>query len=275
MPDNRALHPAVNSYYDFALLSHKGWVRSNNEDRMKAVEFVAVLNRSGVLAAVLCDGVGGHRAGEVAAQIGVESVIQHISESRELNDPAKLLRDALLSANQAILNAWAEKPELEGMGATCVAILLIGHHLYLATLGDSRAYLMRKGELFQLNHEHTWLEDSLGGVIGPRKGITRSHPLARVLSRYLGSTQQLDVDLRIRSIKERVPDETKNQGMVLINGDRLLICSDGLTDLLDDKEIVENMNCESSRKNAQKLVLSALEKGGHDNTSVIIIHVSD
>lgn len=276
MLNKREIQPDNNSGINYALLSHKGWVRANNEDRMMAKEFFAGQNNTRVLAAVLCDGVGGHQSGEVAARIGVELVIQQISEeSRLLDDPVNLLKDAIIFANSAILKAYADKPEQEGMAATCVAILLIDQHLYLASLGDSRAYLMRKGKLFQLNHDHTWLDDSLGAAIGPRKGITRSHPLAHVLSRYLGSTQLPDVDLRIRSVEKLVADETHNQGMSLVNGDRLLICSDGLTDMLDDHEILENMHCESSQKNAQKLVLSALEKGGHDNVSVIVIQISD
>lgn len=274
MPNNREFQPDSNSGFDFALLSHKGWVRANNEDRLKTREFFFGQNNTRVFTAVLCDGVGGHQSGEVAAHIGVETVIQQISESRLFNDPVTLLKDAIISANSAILKAYADKPEQEGMASTCVAILLIDNHLYLATLGDSRVYLLREGKLHQLNHDHTWLEDSLGAEIGPRKGITRSHPLAHVLSRYLGSAQLPEIDLRIRSIEGKVIDDTQNQGMILINGDRLLICSDGLTDMLDDHEILENMNCESSQKNAQRLVLSTLKKGGHDNVSVIVIHVS-
>ena len=274
MQDNRELQSSDRSPLDYTLLSHKGWVRSNNEDRIMAKEFSAGQNNERGFAAVLCDGVGGHQSGEVAAHIGVETVIQHISEKYQLtNDPVKLLKDALTSANDSIINAYADEPGQEGMASTCIAILLIDHHLFLASLGDSRIYLMREDKLYQLNHDHTWLEDSLGAEIGPRKGITRSHPLAHVLSRYLGSTQRPEIDLRIRSIEEPVLDEIQNQGMSLLSGDRLVICSDGLTDMLDDHEIMENMNCESSRKNAQRLVLSALEKGGHDNVSVIVIHV--
>jgi protein phosphatase len=273
MQDNRELQSSDRSPLDYTLLSHKGWVRSNNEDRIMVKDFSAGQNNEHGFAAVLCDGVGGHQSGEVAAHIGVETVIQQISESQQFNDPLKLLKNALTSANAAIINAYADKPGQEGMASTCVAILLIENHLYLANLGDSRAYLLREGKLHQLNHDHTWLEDSLGAEIGPRKGITRSHPLAHVLSRYLGSTQLPEIDLRIRSIEEPVLDELQNQGMPLLNGDRLVICSDGLTDMIDDLEIMENMNCESSRKNAQRLVLSALEKGGHDNVSVIVIHV--
>jgi len=264
--------PAGRSDLDYALLSHKGWVRSNNEDRILARKFKADNNNAHCFAAVLCDGVGGHQSGEVAAGIGAESVIMRIGEYWLVNDPVNLLKDAIISANSAVLNAYGDKPEQEGMAATCLAVLIINARFYLASLGDSRAYLLRGGELHQLNYDHTWLEDSLGVEIGLRKGITRSHPLAHVLSRFLGSTQIPDVDLRIRSLDTPVSDETQNQGMPLLAGDRLLICSDGLTDMLNSQEIVENMDCESPRKNAQKLVLSALEKGGHDNVSVIVIH---
>ncbi|MBM3137468.1 MAG: serine/threonine-protein phosphatase [Chloroflexi bacterium] len=274
MLDDRDLQSASQSFLDYALLSHKGWVRSNNEDCILAKVFSANDSNTVGFAVVLCDGVGGHQSGEVAARIGAETVIAHIGEYLQTSDPVRLLKDAVISANSAILKAYADNPEQEGMAATCLAILLIEHHLYLASLGDSRAYLLREGTLHQLNHDHTWLEDSLGAEIGPRKGITRSHPLAHVLSRYLGSTQVPEVDLRIRAIAKPVLNETQNQGMPLIAGDRLLICSDGLTDMLNDHEIVENMVCDSARKNAQKLVLSALEKGGHDNVSVIVVHQS-
>jgi protein phosphatase len=249
-------------------------VRSNNEDRILAKDFFSNENKADGFAAVLCDGVGGHQSGEVAARIGAETVIARISESRQMNDPVELIKDAVLSANSAIINAYGENPEQEGMASTCLAILLVDFHLYMASLGDSRAYLLRQGELHQLNYDHTWLEDSLGVEFGQRRGITRSHPLAHVLSRYLGSTQIPEVDLRIRSMKKPVLDETQNQGLPLIPGDRLLICSDGLTDMLNSEEIVKNMNCESPRKNAQRLVLSALEKGGHDNVSVIVVHIN-
>lgn len=274
MLDDRDFQSTERSELDYALLSHKGWVRSNNEDRILAKEFKTGDKNTLCFAAVLCDGVGGHQSGEVAARIGAETVIAHIGEYLQTSDPVELLRDAIISANSAIINAYGEKPELEGMAATCLAILLVEHHLYLASLGDSRAYLLRGSELHQLNYDHTWLEDSLGVEFGLRKGITRSHPLAHVLSRYLGSTQVPDVDLRVRSIDTTALDKTQNQGMPLIAGDRLLICSDGLTDMLNEHEIVENMNCVSPRKDTQKLVLSALEKGGHDNVSVIVVHLN-
>lgn len=274
MPVKRALKPSEVSYYNFALLSHKGWVRAKNEDRLGAFQFFAADNaKIPVFLAVLCDGVGGHQGGEIAAEIGVDAVHKTIAECESIQEPAKLLEKALISANQHILQVYRDKPEMDGMASTCIAFLLIGRQLYLANLGDSRAYLLREGKLTQLNYDHTWLEDSLGIGLGNRVGITRDHPLAHVLSRHLGSSHPINVDLRIRAGEVKADGEKANQRMVLKKGDRLLLCSDGLTDMLNDREIVHLLDCDSPRKNAQNLVLSALEKGGHDNISVIVVHI--
>ncbi len=268
-----ALEPVKGSYFDFAQLSHRGWVRANNEDRLAVQEFNAGIGHPHTMIAVLCDGVGGHQGGEVAAQIGIYTVVKSVVESKTFQKPDELLNTSVLSANQAILDASKSKQELEGMASTCIAIMVMDRQLYLANLGDSRAYLLRKGILTQLNHDHTWLQDSIGIKLGEKSGITRNHPLAHVLSRFLGSPQPPEVDLRIRSIDHQASDEEKNQGMSLKTGDRLLLCSDGVTDLLSDEEIAGRMSCSSARKDAQKLVKGALDKGGHDNTSVIVIHI--
>jgi len=259
------------AHFEYAVLSHKGWVRANNEDRMLVREFVGEKNGSPILAAVLCDGVGGHQAGEVAAQIGVDSVISFIAEANSLEDPPDVLNQALLSANQVILTAYENNSELRGMAATCVTILIKDQQLYLANLGDSRAYLVRGGKAHQLNFDHTWLEDSIGVEFGARSGITRDHPLAHVLSRYLGSPQPPEIDLRIRPIKGLGLSKKENNGLLIKSGDHLLLCSDGVTDVLKEEQIAENISCPTPRKSAQKLVLAALEKGGHDNASVIVI----
>ena len=189
--------PLGSTHFEAAMLSHKGWVRSNNEDSLAVREFS---DKTGLpcLLAVLCDGVGGHLGGEVASRIGVESVIKNVMGSNSLDEPADVLKNAILAANQDLLESYKMKPDLEGMASTCIAVLVMDHQLYLANLGDSRAYLLRKGKLVQLNYDHTWLEDSIGIELGAKSGITRNHPLAHVLSRFLGSPQPPEVDLRIR-----------------------------------------------------------------------------
>jgi len=233
-----------NARLDYATLSHKGWVRTNNEDRMLVREFMTGEDGSAVLAAVLCDGVGGHQAGEVAAQIGVDSVMAYIAEVDTFEDPPAVLAQAVLSANHAILNTYENNPELTGMAATCVTFLIKDQRLYL-----------------------------IGMEFGARSGITRDHPLAHVLSRYLGSPQTPEIDLRIQPIKGQSKPNKMNNGLPLKSGDRLLLCSDVVTDLLKEEQIAGNMTCPSARKSAQKLVLAALEKGGHDNASVVVIYL--
>jgi protein phosphatase len=236
-------------------------------------EFLVGGEGSPVLAAVLCDGVGGHQAGEVAAQIGVDSVMAYIAEAESFENPPNVLNHAVLSANQAILSAYEENPELTGMAATCVAILIKDQRLFLVNLGDSRAYLVRNGKAHQLTFDHTWLQDNIGMEFEARTGITRDHPLAHVLSRYLGSPQTPEIDLRIQPIKGQGIPNKANNGLHLKTGDRLLLCSDGVTDLLKEEQIAETMSCPTPRKSAQKLVLAALEKGGHDNASVIVTYL--
>lgn len=275
MGDKRNFIQLPESHFRFALLSHKGWVRTNNEDRLAVSEFATNGDDAQpVLAAVLCDGVGGHRAGEVAAHIGVDTVANTIKGRNSLENPLETLENAVIAANQAVLQAYGDQPELDGMAATCVSTLIVGRKLYLANLGDSRAYLLRKGKLLQLSHDHTWLKESASIELGEFSGITREHPLAHVLSRYLGTPHPADVDLRLRTMKKPKGDETANQGMGLKKGDHLLLCSDGVTDLLGAKDIAGCMCSDSPRKDAQRLVLSALEKGGHDNASVIVIFIT-
>jgi PPM family protein phosphatase len=259
----------------YAYLSHRGRVRQNNEDRL------AVCNLDTVekpfrhrLLAVLSDGVGGHRAGEIAAQIGIESVMKYFSESSSLADPVVALREGVEAANLAVLNAGAGSEKLEEMDATCICVLIIDKTLYIASLGDSRAYLIRRRIIRQLNYDHTFLEEINGISIPDMKGISRNHPLAHVLSRYLGSAHPAAVDLRIRSDDKIAQKSTQTPGKLnLQKGDRILLCSDGLTDMLTDKEIRVGIKGKELKKAVQQLVLCALEKGGHDNVSVILIEV--
>ncbi|HUV16170.1 MAG TPA: protein phosphatase 2C domain-containing protein [Pelolinea sp.] len=260
------------SRFQYALLSHKGFVRSNNEDRLSVREFITNDSKQEpVLLAVLSDGVGGHHAGEVAAQIGVEKTGEAIANCESLNDQVEILHSAVIAANKAVLETATENPELEGMAATCVCALIRNNTLFIANLGDSRAYLLRKGKLLQLTYDHTWLEETTGMNMGGFSSLTREHPLAHVLSRYLGTPHPANVDLRLRIRKSAKEDETRNQGLVLENEDKLLLCSDGLTDLLKEKEIAERLCGDSPIKDAQRLVLGALQKGGHDNVSVIVV----
>lgn len=253
--------------------SHKGLVRENNEDHLGTQSFTTQESRPrNIFLAVLADGVGGHLAGEIASRIGVETIISEISQCNSLEEPETLLEKAIIAANAAIVEDADQNQARMGMGSTCVCALLVDQQLYIANLGDSRLYHMRDEEIRQLTYDHTWLEEIAGKNLPGADKITRNHPLAHVLNRYLGSNKPIKVDLRIRPGKRKNNKEMlSKRSMELTTGDHLLLMSDGISDLLNAEEIKEVLESTPPAKIAKRLVYCALEKGGHDNASVISI----
>jgi len=252
--------------------SHKGLVRENNEDNLIVNNFQTTeAQPAPVLLAVLADGVGGHLAGEIASRIGVETIAATVAGCENLDDPASLLEKAILAANQAIVDNAVANPARLGMGSTCVCALIIDKRLYIANLGDSRLYLLHKHDLCQLTYDHTWLEEI--AAANPERSIviSRSHPLAHVLNRYLGSVEPVRVDLRMR--KQEGQKNAFSQGMRLESGDVLLLTSDGVSDLLNDHEIKSALEKRKKERIAKRLVYCALKKGGYDNATVISIAI--
>lgn len=272
MPKNRGLKKSDPTHFQTVSLSHRGYHRKNNEDRLAIQGFIASDDvRRPILLAVLADGVGGHRAGETASRVGVEEVIDAVSSAESLDHPSLILENAVERANRKVLEASEADPEKSGMGSTCVCALVIEDRLFIANLGDSRAYLIRNGKISQLTYDHTWLEEIGGGNSSKYGESNRNHPFAHVLNRYLGSSEPVRVDMRIRTKSGVGTTENHNGSLKLLVGDRILLCSDGLTDLLGDEEILRIAVDGPVRKSAQKLIYCALQKGGHDNISVILI----
>ena len=247
------------------ILSHKGLVRSNNEDCAAVLESCDFGDKKPTLA-VLADGIGGHNAGEVASRIAVDTIITSFNQMKP-SDPLTMLESAILAANQKILDNINDHPDRKGMGTTCVCALIIGKTLYAAHLGDSRLYLLRTRKLSQLTNDHTLFEEFKHLVIRQSDNNTRSHPMAHVLSRYLGSRHVIDVDKNLIGIVKTA------ESFNLKSDDILLLCSDGLTDLLTDDEITHILLTCAGRKRAQSLIYRALENGGHDNTTVIVLKI--
>ena len=272
---NDYLLPSNEGSFRYSVFSHKGLVRANNEDRFGVQTFLTHEPQSKhVLAAVLADGVGGHTAGEIASKIGVETISKFIAGSTNLAEPEKLLENAILKANQAILQQTEANPEWKGMGSTCVCALIIENRLHIANLGDSRLYLYRKGDINQLTFDHTWLEEMVKLNMAEGLIITRNHPLAHVLSRYLGSSEPLQVDCRIRTkASQKGRKNQPENGLTLMSGDRVLLSSDGISDLLNDTEIGDILSEATIEKAARTLVYCALKKGGHDNATATVIEI--
>ena len=255
-----------------AALSHPGMSGKNNEDRFAVLSHVlSADDQTASVFAVLSDGIGGHRAGEVAAELAVDHISTAVSESNG-REPLTILEEAIHSASEAIAHHSALDDEHHGMGATCACVWVIGDKLHTASVGDSRIYLLRNGKLHQLTTDHTWVQEAIEKkIIKPEEA--REHPNVHVIRRYLGSLKLPEVDFRLKlNDTDNIIQATKNQGMALLPDDTLLLCSDGLTDLVWADEIQKTIQEAPSPKVAvQKLVAQANERGGHDNITVILL----
>lgn len=260
-----------------AALSHKGMKEGkNNEDRYAISSYyMGEDDATSVLFAIVSDGIGGHRAGEVAAEMVVDYVSQAIAES-DAQEPTEIIRQAVAEANQAVSNLAEEDPEKQGMGATVVCVLVIGNRLFAGAVGDSRLYLMRGDAIQQLTTDHTWIQEALDkGILTPEQA--REHPNAHVIRQYVGSINPPEVDFRLRLRSEQNSEAKKsNQGFRLKTEDTLLLCSDGLTDLVREDEILEIVRSSIDHDAAaESLISTANQRGGHDNITVILLSVPE
>ena len=254
--------------------THAGMTGKNNEDRYAVASFVVDKNdRTPVLFAVLADGIGGHRAGEVAAELAVNHMMQAVahSDGRRIRDT---IEDAVVEASDAIAAHAEANPNLKGMGATCAAAWIVGDRLHTAYVGDSRIYLMRGGRIQQLTVDHTWVQEAIDrGMLTPE--TARVHPNVHVIRRYLGSPNPPEPDFRLKLFNDEGNQNAENnQGLQLLPNDALLLCSDGLTDLVWNDEILEVVRSRPNlREAARGLIDLANARGGHDNITVILVSV--
>ena len=254
--------------------SHPGMTGKNNEDRYAVASFVLdKKDRTPVLFAVLADGIGGHRAGEVAAELAVNHIMQVIarSDGRHIRHT---IEEALNEGSEAISAHSESNKNLKGMGATCATAWIVGDKLHTAYVGDSRIYLMRGGRIQQLTVDHTWVQEAMDrGVLTPE--AARQHPNVHVIRRYLGSPTPPEPDFRLKLFNDEDDQHAENnQGLQLLPSDILLLCSDGLTDLVWNDEILELIRSKPNLKEASRaLVELANSRGGHDNITVILISV--
>lgn len=254
--------------------THAGMTGKNNEDRYAVASFVLdKKDRTPVLFAVLSDGIGGHRAGEVAAELAVNHMMQVVAQS-DGKYIRQTIEDAVNEASEAIAAHSESNSNLKGMGATCATAWIVGDKLHTAYVGDSRIYLMRGGRIQQLTVDHTWVQEAIDrGVLTPE--AARAHPNVHVIRRYLGSPTPPDPDFRLKLFNDEGDQNAENnQGLQLLPNDMLLLCSDGLTDLVWNDEILELVRSKPNLKDASRaLVELANSRGGHDNTTVILISV--
>jgi protein phosphatase len=181
------------------------------------------------------------------------------------------MQAAIMQASEAILAKSKSEEKKQGMGTTCVCVWVIGNQLYTSAVGNSRLYLLRGGKLQQLTVDHTWVQEAVeAGALTEEQA--RVHPNANIIRRYLGSTQPVEVDLRLRSTRKQEATE-KNQGMKLHSGDRLILCSDGLSDMVDDEAIRKMARSKELDGVVADLIEEANLNGGKDNITVVVLEV--
>jgi len=256
--------------------THPGMKGKQNEDRFGVSAFeVSKDNPEPVLLAVLSDGIGGHRAGEVAAEIVVEKISAWVAEATDLNEPLLLLQQAVVNANQSVYEESLKDYGRTGMGATCACVLIKGKQLFIASVGDSRIYLLRNKRLIQLSTDHTWIQEALdAGLIQAQEA--NGHPNAHVIRRYLGAAQAPDVDfrLKLRPYEDEIA-QINNQGQILFSQDVIFLCSDGLTDLVSDQEIGSILEHKNLDDALEQLTGLANARGGHDNITMVAIKITN
>jgi protein phosphatase len=237
-----------------------GCVRKHNEDNF--------LMESDLGLFVVADGLGGHAAGEVASRIVVDKIGDFITHTAErdrtwpveyevgLSYDGNRLKAALLLADQGILNDIQTNPERESMGSTVVGCLVQGDRATLVHVGDSRAYLLNPRGIQQVTRDHSWVAEQVeNGILTPEEA--RHHPFRNVITQALGNGGDLDVAVQEIQVREL---------------DRILLCSDGLSGMVQDQAIWEIVTqAPDVEAAAQKLVSKAMENGGEDNITVVIV----
>lgn len=241
-----------------------GMKRTNNEDNYLINDEMNLF--------VVCDGMGGHVGGEFASAIAVNT-IEEVLTSVDLEDanldvdpddgPVELTRERLRYsirlAGKRIYEKAVEEPEYKGMGTTAVAILVEGGNAFVAHVGDSRAYIVRDGVIEQLTEDHSLVNEKIkAGLITPEEA--KNHKLKNIITRSLGYMEDVEIDIQVRAVRK---------------GDRFVLCSDGLSGLVETAEIGETVLDHRPQDACRRLIEMACERGGDDNITVAVAKVDE
>ncbi len=203
---------------------------------------------------IVADGMGGHNAGDYASKYTVETIVQEIARARE-NNPVTIIKNAIGIANEHIRQKAEEDVHLYGMGTTLVVATCLGDILQVANVGDSRLYIVND-RITQITRDHSLVEEMvrLGGI---DREMARSHPDKNIITRAIGASETVKVDFFTVKLQR---------------GDIVLMCSDGLTNMLEDEEIRMILNGQRDIvEKAEELVRAANNNGGKDNIAVVLI----
>lgn len=232
-------------------LTDIGCVRPENQDVFYTSE-LPVGNLPNLF--VVADGMGGHVGGKQASHTALSCILDYVEHAEE-NDPASILNEAIIAANEAVKEE-AKIENLEGMGTTAVCATVIDDKLIVANVGDSRLYLVTPTKIKQITQDHSWVEEMVRLGKLDRKSA-KNHKQKNVITRAIGITEHVEADIFV----EKLPEESN-----------ILICSDGLTNMVEDDNIFRIVNSERDViDKTEQLITKAKENGGKDNITVIVI----
>ncbi len=242
-------------------LSNVGMKRSQNEDSYLVNDDLALY--------IVADGMGGHLGGEYASRLSVstiEEVVSRLSNPEatqihgvngESSAYGDRLRFAITEASKRVFEQAQYDESLKGMGTTTVAVLLDTKNAYIANVGDSRAYLIRAGEIEQITEDHSLVSEQIkAGLINPDDA--RGHRFKNIITRSVGYQEEVQSDLVVEELQI---------------GDKILLCSDGLSNMLEDEDILEVVDGLELKEACEKLILLANQRGGDDNITALLFEV--
>ena len=236
-------------------LTDTGLVRQNNEDSIKTFSFI-YQDRT-ILCLAVADGVGGHQAGDVASSLAVTMLEQRLTNNDPNQALDKLLAEAIVDINNYVYNQSLVNENYGGMGTTLTVALIDGKHLLVGHVGDSRAYRFSKNELKCITSDHSLVGEMVKkGQLSREEA--RNHPRRNIILQAIGLEETVDVDIYKEHFEEL---------------DSLLLCTDGLSDLISEIELLDILkNKESQNEVLSTLKNLAVARGAHDNFSIITAH---
>ena len=231
-----------------------GVVRSGNEDSF-------LLDCAQGLF-IVADGMGGHAAGEVASEMAVRIIAAELGSLRGLPDgeAGARMRSAIRKANAAIFERTLAEHEKRGMGTTATVMVLFSRRYLIGQVGDSRAYLLREGELLQLTKDHSYVQEQVdAGLLTPEQA--RTHPYSNVITRCVGANEDVAPDVYFGNLEQ---------------SDLVLLASDGLTGMLEDDQLAKILASEDNPERAvNRMIADANRRGGLDNITAIVVRVEE
>lgn len=239
------------------VLSDMGNIRTNNEDigMFYRIADEDITREKGYLL-IVADGMGGHKAGEVASKMATEIISKEYFKQNGNSNIEKNLFKAFCLANKRIYDLASSQKAFHGMGTTCSAFVVTGDNVYYAHVGDSRGYFLKNNSIVRITEDHTYVQELVNrGEITTKEADT--HPKRNILTNAMGTKPDLRID-------------TGKCNYLFEKNDRLMLCSDGLYDYLNETELAEILSTKTLQEAAEQMIAEAKKRGGHDNITVVL-----